>query len=108
MLYPVSPCDDNKYTGERDTNYVMSQPADRTFRMFGWRRGNIDVPESSFWHGEKPTPDETDIGRDNLKGMFEKQPPKIKRECGPKSYEDGVNEEKREIIHHLILDPADL
>ena len=59
----------------------------------------MGVPESSFGHGEKPTPDETDIGRGNLKGMFEEQPPKIKRECGPKSHEDGAHEEKSEIIH---------
>jgi hypothetical protein len=54
--------------------------------------------KDSFWHVSKPAPDKTDVGWSNLKGMFEKQRPKIKSESGAKSNEDCANEGESQII----------
>ncbi len=55
--------------------------------------------KGSFWHVAKPASDETDVGWRNLKGMVEKQRPKIKRERCAKPNEDGTNEGESQSIH---------
>jgi hypothetical protein len=88
----------NEDDGERGTNQVVGDPSYRAFSALLQTRCNIRMSESSFWHVSKPAPDDTDVGRSNLEGMFEKLRPKIKSQSCAKPDEDCADEGKSQII----------
>ena len=55
--------------------------------------------EDSFRHVKNPAPYQTEIGRINLEGTFEKQRPKIKGEGCAKSNDDSANKGDSEMIY---------
>ena len=57
------------------------------------------MPESSFRHGAKPAPNQTDVGWSNLEGVLEKLRPKVKRESCAKPNEDCADEGKSQVIY---------
>ena len=60
--------------------------------------------KGSFWHGSQPASDETDVGWRNLKGMLEKERPKIKSERCAKPNQDGANEGEGQRIYKSPVD----
>ena len=59
------------------------------------------MPEDSFRHVSKPAPNQTVIGRWNLKGTIEKQRPYIRGERCTKPDEDCANEGESQTIHEV-------
>lgn len=107
MLKPVVTGEGHKSDGECDADSVVRKPPYHTFCALWWRKCNIGVLNNSFWHILKPASDETDIGGRQFEGVFEKHPPKIKRERGAEPNEDRLNEGKRERMPMMHESPAD-
>jgi hypothetical protein len=53
------------------------------------------MPEGPFWHGSKPAPDQTVVGRWRFKSTFEKDRPEIRNKGCAQPNQDCA----KEIIH---------
>ena len=99
MLQPVVSDQGHEGHRQQDADSVVSHPADRALRSPGRRRGDIGVLEDSFTHVQHPSSDQTNVRGCNLEYLLEKLCPQIKRERGPDSEDDCVNERGRNIVH---------